>query len=243
MQEVNTELKERVAVQKGKVKREKMLNTICKSKNQYLSYRSRELSKLKLDSLFSQRTVQLVDNANFSDFFGNVDQVLLEARVNITHLDESVAEAMDLLCLTPIHELSKTTLSNGEIVALKSIKQRLKYNNEKSLTLLTHEAKILCLLKSHRNIVFSHGIGFVEAVPSLILCFESNATLKLLLKKRELIDHNIIRAILEGLCDDVVYIHQKGILHNQIIPENICLRYNSQSYDPVLVGFSCLPCS
>ena len=36
----------------------------------------------------------------------------------------------------------------------------------------------------------------------------------------------------------MLHLHRKGVIHNQIVAANICLRYQTKVYEPGLIGFS-----
>lgn len=78
----------------------------------------------------------------------------------------------------------------------------------------------------------------INSNPSLVLSYGSNMTLHDYLKQNQVLTTEFITRVLSSLRDGVLYLHRKGVLHNQIVTANICLRYQSQVYEPVLIGFS-----
>ena len=72
-----------------------------------------------------------------------------------------------------------------------------------------------------------------------MLGYEFDLTLKYYLRKQSFVETYFARTVLNGLYDGIVYLHSKGLLHNQISSENICLLNTCRYYEPILVGFSC----
>ena len=206
--------------------------------NQFLSYRSRELSKVKLDSVFKSRTISLVDAANFSDFLGYVDRVLLDQPINTVEFPEKSMKGALVLKDTLLHKIYKVTLENGEYCILKQHRRSLKYSEKMCMTLLAREFKILQILGSHRNVAYAHGMTWFHDEPALVLGFESTTTLKDLLKRVNIVDRLVVQHILEGLTEALAFLQINEIIHNQITTENVCLKYNGKFYTPILVGFS-----
>lgn len=230
------DLLKKLELEKKKRKRGKQTNLLLTSKNKILANRSRQLSRLKLTSYFSMRTVQIVDAANFSDSFGYVDEVLLETDVPMFEFDENVA--LTIVKVTSNHVLRRVEFNNGEFGVCKSHKPVLKNSISTQMSNLIYEAKIILLAGKHPNIVYCHGLSTINSTPVLVLGFESDATLVDMFNKYAKIKTSAISSILSGLSDAICHIHNSNILHNQITASNVCLRYKYDSYSPVLVGFS-----
>ena len=206
--------------------------------NQFLAYRSRELSKIKLDGIFKSRTEMMVDAANFSDFLGNVDRVLLECPVETFNFpDEKISSCYEFHA-TPRHKLTRVTFKNGEICVLKSINKSSTSSEKKRLTLLAREMKILSLVGTHPNVVQAHGLAWFQGNPSLVMSFESDINLKCMFQKFKTFQFVLAKKIIIGVISALAYLQEKEIIHNMIVPENICLKYNGKYYDPVIVGYS-----
>ena len=179
----------------------------------------------------------MTDAANFSDFVGHVDEVLLHTEVTVVNIDEKNTENCLLLRVSPRHEIYKATMLNGEIVVLKTVKQHHKYSDERNITVLTYEAKILRQVGVNCNVVKAFGIATVKSLPALVLKYESDLTLDVTLRKNNKIEGIYITRILKGIASGLTHIHEKFVLHNQITPNNVCLRRINT--DPVIIGFSC----
>uniref|UniRef100_A0A7M5WLP5 Protein kinase domain-containing protein n=2 Tax=Clytia hemisphaerica TaxID=252671 RepID=A0A7M5WLP5_9CNID len=231
LKEVNKEQTEKPT------KRAKYASAIWDANNRFLTYRSRELSKLKLDGMFKSRTSIMVDAANFSDFLGNVDRVLLECPIEVFEFDDHEICLSNIICNTNSHSISKETFKNGEIYVFKRCRKTPSYSEKRSFTHLAREMKILSLVGRHPNIVYGSGMTWYKSNPCLVLSYESDLTLRNFHKIR---DANlvIIKSIIIGLTKAIAFLQDKRILHNMIVPENICLKYNGKIYIPVLVGFS-----
>ena len=234
--DVQDELKEKLAIGRKLLSQERNKNINWLSKNRFLAHRSRQLAKIKLDSHFSSRTVLMMDAANFSDFFGYVDEVLLDTELKVVDFPNDAV--LQIMAVTSRFQIIRTTLKNGEFAALKQFKTRARLTEAKCLTHLSYEAKILSLVGYHNNVVYCHGIALVDSAAAIVLSYESDATLDKYLKRNPSIKIDFIQRILSGASEGILHIHRKGVLHNQVIPQNICLRYKCQFYEPVLVGFS-----
>jgi len=215
---------------------------MCESllrKNYLLSFRSKELTRMKLVPSISPRSLLIGDNALFSDFYGYVDQLLLETEVDF--LEET--ESMNVFSSSPLrttsrHVLRKIVFENGEMAILKGIKKSLTVTREQCFAHIAYEAKIIKLVGKHENILDLYGISMNRNLPYLTMAYESASNLEESLKSHKSnLSSLIIKHILSGLCKGVSHIHSKDIIHNNLMPENICLKSNSH-FVPVILGFS-----
>ena len=191
-----------------------------------LNYRSRELSKLKFEKHFTPRTRQLVDAANFSDFLGYMDKILVETEVPIT--EDIKFESEHVIALTEKHGVSELRLFNGEIIVKKTVRHDLKLSKVQSNCQVLHETKILRLIGKHPNIVSTLGICLSNScVYSVLLTFETKVTLRKMFDKITDIDFDVTKHVLLKLSDAIENVHSKQVLHNGIVPATICLRFNS----------------
>lgn len=213
-------------------------STLWDVNNRFLTYRSRELSKIKLNGIFKSRTEMMVDAANFSDFLGNVDRVLLECPVETFNFPSERISSSYNLHDTKKHRLTKVSFKNGEMCILKRILKYYEHSEIKRATLVSREMKILYLVGDHPNIVQAHGVTLFQGEPSLVLSFESDINLKNMFQKFKTIQFLLGKKIVIGLIDALAHLQDKEIIHNMILPENVCLKYNGKFYDPVIVGFS-----
>jgi len=218
--------------------------TLCEDlmdKNQFLSLRSKELTRIKVSPCVSPRAILIADNALFSDFYGYVDQLLSETEVSFCEgLSSASVFNFSIHKTTNSHEICKAVLENGEMVILKTIKRSLKQPKKRCFSRVAYEAKILKLVGKHENIVQSYGISVVKNVPALILSFESYSNLEQILQNNKIaILPIIVYQILSGICKGISHLHSRDILHNNITTQNICLKNNLQCFVPILIGFSC----
>lgn len=216
--------------------------TLCNRllhKNRLLNLRSKELTKIKLAPYLSQRTLKIAESACFSEFFGHVDEVLLETPVSMCMgLPQTEITKVEMFGVTQYHEICRATVVNGEFVVLKKLKNSLKFAVSKCFTLLAYEAKILKLVGDHENILKCYGISVVNQIPALVLSFESCLNLKQFLSRNRNLRLETVKNIITGVGKGIDHIHDAGILHNMLLPENICLKYSTSNYAPVIVGFS-----
>lgn len=150
-------------------KHARLKSTLWDVNNRFLTYRSRELSKIKLNGVFKSRTEMMVDAANFSDFLGNVDRVLLECPVETFNFPEEQISSSYNLQDTQKHRLTKVYLKNGEMCVLKRVLMKNEGSEIKRLTSISREMKILYLVDHHPNIVQAHGVTLFQESPALVM--------------------------------------------------------------------------
>jgi len=86
--------------------------------NNLLSYRSKELTRLKIKPYVSKRSMHIVDSAVYSDFFGYVDTVILDTAIKIVKIDD-FRIPKNCYKKGSFRDVYKYALSNGETVVLK----------------------------------------------------------------------------------------------------------------------------
>ena len=179
----------------------------------------------------------MVDAANFSDFVGNVDRVLLECPVETFNFPEEIISLCYEFHTTPRHKLTRVTFKDGEICVLKSINKSSTSSEMKRLTLIAREMKILSLVGRHPNVVQAHDVTWFQGNPSLVMSFESDINLKCMFQKFKTFQFVLAKKIIIGVISALSNLQENEIIHNMIVPENISLNYNGKYYDPVIGGF------
>ena len=207
--------------------------------NDLLGYRSKELTRLKMKPYISKRSMYIVDSAVYSDFFGYVDSVILDTPVRFVNIDDFQIPT-SVYRKGAFRNVYTYTLSNGEVVILKEVKQEFNFSEEKNLTIMSVEARISYLLQTDStSLVQYHGLLLWESRCFIVQSKEPNFTLKDFFDENTERDIPSLCSILKGVGEAVTHLHKSGILSNNITKENIALRgHTSISYSPVLLSFS-----
>jgi len=231
-------LRQTVQKKEKMIQKEKERHRTLVVNNKLLGYRSKELTRLKMKPYISPRSVLLVDSAVYSDFFGYVDTVILETCVSVVRIREFEPNNNCLYRSGNFRDIYKYSLKNGENVVLKTISPKLKFSDEKSVSILSVEARLARLISHHDNIVDYHGILLFENTCFLIQTFESSYLLKDFFLHKKGMDLMILSSILRGICSAITHMHTNGIINNNIRHDNIALRCNSMFYSPVILSLS-----
>lgn len=202
-----------------------------------LSQRSKELSRIKLAPYLGSRSISMVDDSNFSTFFGYIDEVLLESPVTVCEeLPNQSVNSFKYITATELYNVSKAELINGEYVAIKFVRKDVGLPKDVRTSMVTYQAKVLGIISSHPNVISSHGIVALKEENALVMNYEDGETLHALLKRNNILRPLMVKQVLLGLSEGVKHMHDSGILHNCIVPENICVSLETSL--PVLLGFS-----
>lgn len=211
-------------------------NVELKIKNHFLLKRSHELGKLKIGCNFQHRTIRLCDSANFSDHIGYVDQVLLETEIKyMGDISSKIFSVSMMSTLSPTHYYFQACLDNGEYVQIKSYKKTI--SEEKALTLLGYEYKILSLVGAHSNIIEHIGLCYQNEIPGIVSHYVSDVNVKRYICRHKRLSHSFVRTFIYQLCHGLSYLHDKGILNNFITLDSIFLRCSSGYEVPVITDF------
>ena len=152
MKEMIEMLRNKIGHKNELLKQSKDLATQWASKNRLLNYRNRELIRIKMQPYVSQRSIMFVDSAVFSEFIGFIDSSILDTPLSVITLnDQDFRRCVEYT--GKFRTILKGRISNGEGVVLKKIHPSLKYNDEKSLTVLAVEVRVANLIGNHPNIV------------------------------------------------------------------------------------------
>ena len=102
-----------------------------------------------------------------------------------------------------------------------------------------NEAKALVDLRSHPNIVSCHGSFQADGTAYLVMDLERGMPLSELLKRREEdqrpLNEEEMLAIVLPLLSGLQHVHEAGMLHRDVKPANVIIRWNDQQ--PVLIDF------
>ena len=84
--ETEDEIEKRCLKKKERLKYLERQNVELRTKNSLLASRSLELGRIKAENNVNPRSILLCDSANFSNYMGYIDQVLLKTEVYIFEL-------------------------------------------------------------------------------------------------------------------------------------------------------------
>lgn len=131
----------------------------------------------------------------------------------------------------------------GEQLVAKVIKDKQEYTQEYSQALLARETEIMRILSGHPNILRNHevlyntparlGNGISEKINCTILEFAEKGTLSCISRKAERLEEFAASFIFTQILSAVGYMHESGIAHCDIKPQNILLDnfYNAKLSD------------
>ena len=215
------------------------LNTIhrLKEKNVSLILSNADFIKAKIGNQISQRSHIMVDLSIFSDFFHSSDHLLEEQQAII--LDSKAFASLKKVALGSgcFAVTQKACFPDGDCVVLKRYKfYRDEQTKIKNLGFISHEHRLLKLVGSHQNLVSSIGIVSLSGLFYSVLSYEGNTSLDSLIKNDRPIDAlDDLITLITGIANGVNHLHDKGVLHNHIVPGNIMIR---NDIFPILIGFS-----
>jgi Protein tyrosine kinase. len=202
-------------------------------KNHYLSKRSFELGRIKLETYLKKRTIRLGDSALFSDHIGYCDEVLLET--DIEFVETSTSSNRTLLRSDNLYNYYKFAFKNGELATLKTLKTGQELD-DKSIIVLSHELKILQLVGSHKNVIMSIGLVCPDnCIFGSLFRYDSAVPLKQYLKLQSSLCSSFIQDFIIGFCEGLLHIHSKDILHNLLTEETVVVGGN---HIPIITNFS-----
>lgn len=237
--EIIKELREKIEEKNLRIAKEKEKQHRLIIKNEFLAYRSKELTRLKIQGYVSPRSVLLVDSATYSDFFGYLDNTILEIPIKILKIRDFKQSRKSFFRRGAFRDIYKYTLDNGEDVVLKTFNKQLKYSNEKKIIMLSFEAKVASLLSTHPNIIDYHGILATNEETSFIVqSYEPGISMREFLNLERSNDPWVISSLLRGICTGVHFMHIKGFINNNLTPDNIAVRYRAMNYSPVILSLS-----
>jgi len=105
----------------------------------------------------------------------------------------------------------------GNIVAIKVLHP---YRNQpEQIRQFIREAKIQASLR-HKNIVEVYGVGRKDHLVAIFMEYVNGMNLRAAYQSMDIPTDKILRFFIE-LTETVDYIHRKGVIHNDIKPENI----------------------
>ena len=87
---------------------------------------------------------------------------------------------------------------------------------------------MLGLIGPHNNIVSSYGLALLNGTPTSLLSFESTDALQQfqMFNSKGSTLQTVI-SFVHGIAKGMSHLHKTGILHNPIVPVNVCLKYET----------------
>ncbi len=122
----------------------------------------------------------------------------------------------------------------GKTVAIKVLHP---YRNQPvQINQFIREAKMQARL-NHENIVKVYGLAQKENLLAIFMEYVNGTSLRMAFQNWEMTTESLIKFFL-GLADTVDYIHSKGIIHNDIKPENIIVGRNNGIFKLTDFGYA-----
>ena len=231
-------LKERIERQQKSIQHAKTINMKLMMNNRTLGYRSRELARRKMSPYFSPRTVNIVDSAIYSDFFGYLDGIILDIPITVVHLANVIPDRSNLVMTGNFRQIHKGYLKNGEAIVLKRVRPSFSFSDEKCLAVLSVELRIAKLVGNHPNIADNLGLFLSGATSYIVQMYESPLNLRQYLSAKRVLKKGFVSWFVKGFSDGILHIYSKGVLNNNLTPKNIILKLSCQYYTPIITSFS-----
>ena len=179
----------------------------------------------------------MVDSAVYSEFFGYIDPSILSTPVSILSLSQNDFRKSKKH-FGKFRSIYEGYIKTGEQLITKCTHPSLKYSDEKNLTVLAVEARIATLIGNHQNIVEYFGLTVWGTKSFIVQSLEPSLTAKDLFMRKFPIKKEVLGSVLQGITSGMTHMHEKGFLHNNLIPENIALRTNCEFFTPVILSLS-----
>lgn len=127
-------------------------------------------------------------------------------------------------------------LQTNQPIALKILHPR-HYGNKQEVRRLLKEGSLGMRLRNHENLVRTIRMGDVGGAPFVILEFVPGRSLREILRERRLSDHEVLRLAI-ALSKALQYMHEQGIYHKDIKPDNIMMDETNNAIKLLDLGFS-----
>lgn len=98
---------------------------------------------------------------------------------------------------------------------LKQIRPSLKYTDEKSLTVLSVEARVATVIGAHPNLVDYYGIHVIGSTSFLVKIMSL-----VCLRTWFIYEKEILASVLHGITSGITHMHRKGSINKNITPNN-----------------------
>uniref|UniRef100_A0A7M5XIS9 Protein kinase domain-containing protein n=1 Tax=Clytia hemisphaerica TaxID=252671 RepID=A0A7M5XIS9_9CNID len=232
--------------QKKKIERLQQVNreqthtiNVLREKNASLCLTSASYTHQKMvDQLGQTRSASLVDASLFSNSFHTGDSVLQKQEPVFLGENEFNLNFKGLrttnLPSGSFSDVKRYFFSgdDDETVAVKCM--RTDIFGYQVLAVLSHEHRLLAFAGRHKNIVRTMGLVRIGGALSHVMYYQDGTRLDLMIQKSTLRTFFIFKELIEGIACGLNFLFSKGIIHNNLVPENIILK----DWEPVIVGFS-----
>jgi serine/threonine-protein kinase len=115
--------------------------------------------------------------------------------------------------------------SNGKLVAVKILHPR-NADNTLEIKRLAGEGALGLKLGQNDNIVQTLKTGSVGKLPYIVLEYIKGRTLRDLLRERKQLNDLEVLKLAKGICRALRFLHNGGILHKDVKPENIMITHD-----------------
>jgi eukaryotic-like serine/threonine-protein kinase len=126
--------------------------------------------------------------------------------------------------------------SSGKLVCIKILSAR-NVGNAAEIKRLVNEGALGLKLGQHDNIVQTLKSGTVGRMPYVVLEYIKGRTLRDVLRERKQFNDLEVLKLAKGMCRALRFLHNAGILHKDIKPENIMIT-NEGMFKLVDFGFA-----
>jgi hypothetical protein len=141
-------------------------------------------------------------------------------------------EVLDLLGRGGMGEVYKA-FQAGQLAAIKFLPHELAQNPD-SHQRFEREAQLLGRL-NHPNVVKLFSYGCEDQQPYMVIEYIAGNDLKAHLRRNEYLTPEDTQALMTQLADALTYVHEQQVIHRDLKPDNVMLRFDGDPENPDVV--------
>lgn len=115
--------------------------------------------------------------------------------------------------------------ASGRLVVIKILHPH-NCNNRDEQKRLVEEGQLWLRFGRHENIVQTFRVGTLHKLPFLVQEYINGLTLREILKRKKLLPEVELLKLTRGLCRALHFIHDAGVVHKDIKPDNVMVTQN-----------------